>query len=479
MVMMVLRQALVLIDRDASRHFLQPDQIHLLRVGVWLGLITLLAAAGGMLTFRMSVVAVLSNLEADARAFGEWLRSELRLPSRGHALALVAIVLIGAALRVTGLDHPMRFDESDSFLHTVLTDWFNVWTDYTVPNNHIFYNLLAHFSVLTLGETATAARLPTLLAGIAIIPVLFFVGRALFGTHAGLLAAALVSGLPVLVDYSTNARGYMLITLLFLLSIMPTVMLQQRRSISAWGVVAVLMIAGLFTVPTMLFAFGTVLLMAWLAATPERRKPLIFESIGVVALCGFASIVLYLPPAMRCTWGAIISNRYVQPVTLDRAVRQIAKGLDFESTMSMEPASLLWVIVLGASLIISTRLPAGRRLLLALIIPAVAICVAGRFIPPPRVWLYMLPIIALLSAVGLVQLIAQVLKSRAEGVFSWIAVAASLFLAIHLTAARATNPGFEQRFYQQIEETAHSLAPSLNSSSVIIAPVPINHPLQY
>lgn len=177
----------------------------------------------------------------------------------------------------------------------------------------------------------------------------------------------------------------MLITLLFLLSIVPIGMLQQRRSISAWGVVAVLMIAGLFTVPTMLFAFGTVLLMAWLAATPERRKPLILESIGVVALCGFASIVLYLPPAMRCTWGAIISNRYVQPVTPDRAVRQIAKGLNFESTMSMEPASLLWPIGLGVSLIIATRLPAGRRLLLALIIPAVAICVAGRFIPPPRV----------------------------------------------------------------------------------------------
>lgn len=474
-----IRQALVLIDRDGSRHFLQPDQIHLLRVGVWLGLITLLAAAGGLLTFRMSVVAVLSNLEADVRAFGMWLRSELRLPSRGHALALVAIVLIGAALRVTGLDHPMRFDESDSFLHTVLTDWFNVWTDYTVPNNHIFYNLLAHFSVLTLGETATAARLPTLLAGIAIIPVLFFVGRVLFGTHAGLLAAALASGLPALVDYSTNARGYMLVTLLFLLSIMPTVMLQQRRSITAWGVIAVLMTAGLFTVPTMLFAFGTVLLMVWLGATPERRKPLIFESIGVVALCGFASIVLYLPPAMRCTWGAIVSNRYVQPMTLDRAVSQVSKSLNFASTTSMEPALLLWAIGLAMSLIIATRLPAGRRLLVALIIPAAAICVAGRFIPPPRVLLYMLPIIALLSAAGLVHLIAQVVKSRSAGVYSWIAAAGSLFLAVQLIATRNTNPSFEQRFYQQIEGAANSLAPSVKSSSLIIAPVPINHPLQY
>ncbi len=304
---------------------------------------------GGMLTFRVSVVAALSNLEADVRVFGEWLGSELKLPSRGHALALFAIVLIGAALRVTGLDHPMRFDESDSFLHTVLTDWFNVWTDYTVPNNHIFYNLLAHLSVLTLGETATAARLPTLLAGIAIIPVLFFVGRALFGTHAALLAAALVSGLPALVDYSTNARRYMLITLLFLLAIVPTGILQQRRSITAWGVIAVLMTAGLFTVPTMLFAFGTILLMVLLAATPTRRKPLIFESIGVVALCGFASIVLYLPPAMRCTWDAIISNRYVQPVTLDRALGQIAKSLNFASTTSVEPALLLWAIGLGLS----------------------------------------------------------------------------------------------------------------------------------
>ncbi len=129
--------------------------------------------------------------------------------------------------------------------------------------------------------------------------------------------------------------------------------------------------------------------------------------------------------------------------------------------------------------IVSTRLPVGRRLLVALIIPAAAICVAGRFIPPPRVLLYMLPIIALLSAAGLVQLTAQIVKGRAERVYSWIAVAASLLLAIHLTATRNASPGFDQRFYQQIERAANSLAPSVKSSSLIIAPVPINHPLQY
>ena len=48
-------------------------------------------------------------------------------------------------------------------------------------NNHMFYSLLARFSIMLLGENEISARLPAVIMGLAGIVAVFFIGKKFFG----------------------------------------------------------------------------------------------------------------------------------------------------------------------------------------------------------------------------------------------------------------------------------------------------------
>lgn len=62
--------------------------------------------------------------------------------------------------------------------------------------------LIAAGTVVT-GQGVTSARLVSWLAGIALVPATFWLGRQLFDRRSGLWAALLVAGTPLLVEYSS------------------------------------------------------------------------------------------------------------------------------------------------------------------------------------------------------------------------------------------------------------------------------------
>jgi uncharacterized membrane protein len=67
-----------------------------------------------------------------------------------------------------------------------------------------------------LGDGELALRAPSIAAGLALIPMLFVAGRAMFDRRTGLIAAAFGSVAPILIWYSEEARMYALVTLLAL-----------------------------------------------------------------------------------------------------------------------------------------------------------------------------------------------------------------------------------------------------------------------
>jgi hypothetical protein len=467
-----LRLSLVLVDRDASRHFLTPNQLFVVRAGAAALATTLLAATGLLVRARARALAYLDQLAADFEVLRSQLRIDLRLPDKKDSLTLSAIVLIGFALRLYGLEHPWRFDESDSLIHFVRLDLFNLWTDYTQPNNHIFYNFLAHFCDATFGDFSGASRMPAFVAGVLIVPALFFVGRMLFDTQAALPAAAIAASLPPLIDFSTNARGYGLVTLLLLLSITVSSVLRRRFSLSAWALISMLMTAALFAVPTALFGLGALLVLIWFWAERRRRGPLIIESVACTAVCGFVSILLYTPPALRGTWAVIVANPFVRPTEWDVILLRVTNYLALLWTPAEQPSALLSLAIVAAALLAGSRTTGGRRLLIAVFLPAAAICAAGRFMPPPRVWVYALPLVALAAAAGAMETAAVRRNARQ------VAVAACGLLAIGFSFARAWTPDFELRFYGQVQQIADDLVPLLDSSSAVIVGTPMSDPLQ-
>jgi 4-amino-4-deoxy-L-arabinose transferase-like glycosyltransferase len=132
---------------------------------------------------------------------------------------LALLVVGGAAVRVALMGEPMRYDESFTFFAYAMTPIGHITSTYDFPNNHVLYTLLTHFAWLVLGDHVWVVRLPALAAGLALIPSAYLAARALYGRSAGLVAAGLVTGLAPLIDYSVDGRGYMLGTLLIVVSL--------------------------------------------------------------------------------------------------------------------------------------------------------------------------------------------------------------------------------------------------------------------
>jgi mannosyltransferase len=95
-----------------------------------------------------------------------------------------------------------------------------------------FFYLLES-GMLTFGGNEIWLRLPSLLAGVAAIPLLYELGRKWVGPRAGLLASALIALSPYHIWYSQDARMYALLGTLSILSMVFYDRLLERPS--PWG----------------------------------------------------------------------------------------------------------------------------------------------------------------------------------------------------------------------------------------------------
>ena len=313
-----IQQSIVLVDHDNST---TPLRLPLVRALQWMSLaasIVLLALGGLAYAKRNRLLEVLSIFIDDARGYCAEVAAEIRdLLAPGERWKLGALglfFLVGLALRVAALDAPMRYDESYTFNYHGLRDVLNIISDYTTPNNHIFQSVLVHFSYQLFGASPTALRLPALLAGVLLVPASFWFLRRLFDDGAALIAAGLVALSEPLIAYSTNARGYTWLTLLFLLGFTLATRLREKRNLAVWALFVAVFVLGFFTIPVMLYGYAVVSMWMLLSVSPNRRKALFVELMIASAAVASLSILLYTPAAVRCTIQNIVANPFVRPL---------------------------------------------------------------------------------------------------------------------------------------------------------------------
>src|SRR5207245_3856486 len=112
---------------------------------------------------------------------------------------------------------PFWFDEGVSVAIARL-DWSNfVRILWRREANMSLYYLLFHFW-LHLGKSEFFVRTLSVVFALATIPVLYLLGRRLFDSRVGLVAAALLAVNAYFVRYSQEARSYTLMLFLCMLS---------------------------------------------------------------------------------------------------------------------------------------------------------------------------------------------------------------------------------------------------------------------
>ena len=83
------------------------------------------------------------------------------------------------------------------------------------------------------------------------IPASAWVATKLFDRKVGTVTAALIATSPILIEYSTNARGHGLVVLLAVAAVGVARSLLDRATLADWLLLAVLGMVGMFTVPIM------------------------------------------------------------------------------------------------------------------------------------------------------------------------------------------------------------------------------------
>ena len=166
-----------------------------------------------------------------------------------NKVILLVFIVIGAFLRVYNIDFQTMGTEEIYTLDIVRLPIMGIITnfDYTPP----VYNLLAHFSYVLFNGYDVAIRYPAVVAGILLIPTMYYLGLQYKDEIVGLYCAGVTAILVPMIYYSQYARAYSLSMLCFVIALILYLRLKENDDLNTrlafWIMVVVNLYVHLFT----------------------------------------------------------------------------------------------------------------------------------------------------------------------------------------------------------------------------------------
>jgi 4-amino-4-deoxy-L-arabinose transferase-like glycosyltransferase len=272
-------------------------------------------------------------------------------------------------------------------------------------------------STLIFGIDLWAIRLPTMICGILLIPITYWAGSNLFEYRVGLIAAALVAVAFPLVVYSGAVRGYAYGNL-FLIgawALVPYVC--RSKNVVGAILFAALCALAAFSVKSMIF--GVVFCCLYFALDTWRQDNWKIEKRAMIfglALGGLISVMilfLYSPYWLVNNFSDLINssgypalggNSTTTPMEL--LINQGA-GLWQQWTADV-PLPVLGLLVLGVVVALISNRRAQHLVGAILVSHLPVLFIVGAHVPPPRIWQYLLPVVFIIAASGIVRILSVV-----------------------------------------------------------------------
>jgi len=221
-----------------------------------------------------------------------------RAISGQHLAIFLVILLVGFALRLYRLGYEsLWYDEMVSVL--LARKSLPALTAHTAGDIHppLYYYLL-HFWIRLTGSSEFSLAFLSLVFGVLLIPLLFYLGRGLYGAKIGLLGALLLAFSPFNLWYSQEVRMYTLgaslglISLLFLLRLIKSRPRFQRRYGAGYILASASGLYTLYYFTFLLLAQNLMVIGWWLARWVKGKQkfsllPWVSSQVGI--------LLLYLP----------------------------------------------------------------------------------------------------------------------------------------------------------------------------------------
>ena len=406
-------------------------------------------------------------------------------------LVLLGIVAFGIFFRYAYLWRQMGHDETYTFMAFASRGLRVVVTDYHLPNNHIFHTILVNLFYQLFGDSPAVIRLTAFIAGILIIPATYMVGRIFYEWKISLLAASIVAALPVMIDYSTTARGYTIITLFALLIIALAAYVKDHPNQIAWLSLVLISSLGLYTNPTMIYPVGMTFTWLILSSLVKDTDPdygkkfyiyLLFSILGIIIMTG----ILYIPIFFVTGLQSVIGNEVVETLSWSDFSQSLLPRINntwAEWNRALAPIlSTIAIVGLVASFFVP-RLPNNRRvpLIMAGFLWIATALVVQRVAPWPRIWLFLLPFFIIWITAGIVGLFSFVINKLPKSKF-WMTTIISLLIIAPLAAGLIrTYPQYSEKLKSQgeVEQVADFLQDHLQEGDVVVVTSPDTVVLKY
>ncbi len=424
----------------------------------------------------------------DAQAFCQSLLAAFK--PRNERLLITGLIFIAFSIRLANLFIPMEFDEaytynafaSHSILHTI--------SNYHVPNNHVLLTVFINILVHSFGNHLWLIRLPSLIAGILMIPAGYFLAKKIYGEETGILSAVFIGLFPELVKYSVLARGYILISLFTLLILILGCQVKENKNRFAWLLLIIFSALGFFTVPIMLLPFGVV--YVWLFLSAVFGNVSVYHSkIGFIKywlasgfLTALLAALLYTP-IMLNNHHWLFGNKFVAP--LDQNTYLSTAWLGLQATWNVWTLAIPnWVVFICAAcffLGIIFHASISRQevpMQYACIIWIFFFSIIRRPDMESRMWVFLLAPLLIWSSAGFIGALKIISKytNRKRDISR---VFSSLVLVFALLSALSTYLTISQRWQQKgsVENSVLYLKDHLRKGDLISTSMDFKPLLQY
>ena len=348
-----------------------------------------LATLTGIRRWNLILRFIKTNL-ADARRFFAGLRPQKN--GYGYLAIVLLIMLLGIVFRLERIYAPFGHDEAYTYV-AFARSLFTAISDYHLPNNHVFHTILTYFSTQIFGNQPWAVRLPAFTAGVMLIPAAYWLAN--------------------------DARGYTLVALFTLLTLILGDIVRKNKNIFVWGLISLFSALGFYTIPIMLFPFGV--LFVWLfleniieGPGPYRTK---WEFIWYWLLAGLGAailtLMLYIPIFVYSGPATFFSNKFIAPVPWGDFLETLSSRLGDTRIEFTSRVPLVFTLLFAAGWVLSllfhwrlskTRVP----LQLAAILWIVILLLVQRPNAWARMWIFILPLIFIWAAAGILGLLEKI-----------------------------------------------------------------------
>jgi 4-amino-4-deoxy-L-arabinose transferase-like glycosyltransferase len=322
------------------------------------------------------------------------------------------LLALATALRFYHLDGQLWLDEI-SALRGYRKPFLETLTTFPVFFPNPLYELIAHASLVSLGESAASIRLPAAVFGVGSILIFYRLAQRCLRPGEAVLAAALLGVSYHHVYYSQDARGYtayLFFALLAadrLLALLETMRWRTAFTYTAGSALATY--AHPFGIFVLVGQIPVALATAW-----SRRKtgvrPTPTDVLATGALGALATIILYAPLIRDSMEYAFTEARNAThgPRML-ALLPELIEGM--RASFGASPVLLLGVVVgvIGAFDLARRRAVALSLLVAPLVISALTIAVLGAGVHP-RYFLLALPLGYLVGTRGLVRVVGWLLE---------------------------------------------------------------------